>query len=365
MSLHRLRTIIGIELRQRARSVAWYVLLGVFAVILIGLLVLSFASFALWTGGNEWFFSIVIMLVLLLVLLVSPTLSGSAVNGDRDAATLAPVQVTLATTTEIVVGKFLAAWISGLAFLVVALPFLFVATFAGELNPLVIISSLMILVIEVGVVAAIGVGLSAVVARPLFSVASTYLIIAALTIGTLLAFGLGATALRTTQETVTRDYDFDSVPPGCDPYGPVGSEGCPPINELGCIESTSLGDVPRFDRVWWLLAANPFVILADATPPTYDEGYGAPSDLFSQIAYGVRMAQIPPEPVREYDYCAQYLQSQQPPTYETPEQQIEGTTPSWFVGLLAQAVLAVGLMACGIARTRTPAKRLPPGTRIA
>lgn len=364
MSLHRLRTIIGIELRQRVRSVAWYVLLGVFAVILIGLLVLSFASFALWSGGNEWFFSIVIMLVLLLVLLVSPTLSGSAVNGDRDTATLAPVQVTLATTAEIVVGKFLAAWISGLAFLVVALPFLLVATFAGALNPLVILSSLLILVVEVGVVAAIGVGLSAVVARPLFSVASTYLIVAALTIGTLLAFGLGATALRSMQVTVTRDFDTSAVPPGCNPYGPSDVEGCPSPAEIGCTETRSVSDVPRFDRVWWVLAANPFVILADATPPTYDEQYGTPTDLFSQIAYGVRWAQVPPESEVVYDYCEQYLQ-QQSPTYETPEEQIAGTAPSWFVGLLVQAVLAVGLMAWGIARTRTPAKRLPPGTRIA
>lgn len=364
MSLHRLRTIIGIELRQRVRSVAWYVLLGVFAVILIGLLVLSFASFSLWSGGNEWFFSIVIMLVLLLVLLVSPTLSGSAVNGDRDTATLAPVQVTLATTTEIVVGKFLAAWISGLAFLIVALPFLLVSTLAGALNPLVIFSSMLVLVIEVGVVAAIGVGLSAVVARPLFSVASTYLIVAALTIGTLLAFGLGATALRTTQVSVTRDFDTTAVPPGCNPYGSSDVEGCPTFGELDCVESRSYNDVPRFDRVWWVLAANPFVILADATPPTYDEEYGTPTDLFSQIAYGVRWAQIPPESQVAYDYCGQYVQ-QQSPTFETPEDQIAGTTPSWFIGLLVQAVLGVGLMAWGIARTRTPATRLPPGTRIA
>lgn len=364
MNLHRLGTIVGIELRQRVRSVAWYVLLGVFALILLGLLLLSFASFALWNGGNELFFSIVIMLVLLLVLLVSPTLSGSAVNGDRDAATLAPVQVTLVTTGEIVVGKFLAAWTSGLAFLVVAAPFLLVATFAGGLNPLVILTSLVILVVEVGVVAAIGVGLSAVVARPLFSVASTYLIVAALTIGTLLVFGLGGTALRTSQEVVSRDFDFAAVPSGCDPFATSPQNGCPSPGEVGCVDSTSYTEIPRFDRVWWVLAANPFVILADATPPTYDPEYGGPSDLFSQIAYGVRLAQIAPEPRVERDSCATYT-SERVPDYTTPEQQVAGTAPSWFVGLLVQLVIAGGLMAWGIARTRTPSRRLPPGTRIA
>lgn len=364
MNLQRLRTIVGIELRQRVRSVAWYVLLGVFALILVGLLVLSFASFALWSGGNEWFFSIVIMLVLLLVLLVSPTLSGSAVNGDRDAATLAPLQVTLVTTGEIVVGKFLAAWISGLAFLVVALPFLLVSTVAGDLNPLVVVSSLAILVVEVGIIAAIGVGLSAVVARPLFSVASTYLIVAALTVGTVLVFGLGATALRTSQEVVSRELDYAAVPAGCDPYSGTGGDECPTVDELECVESTSYTQIPRFDRVWWVLAANPFVILADATPPTYDDAYGSPSDLFSQIAYGVRMAQIAPEPRVEYTSCVTYT-SEQDSSYQTPEERIAGTAPSWFVGLLAQLVVAGGLMAWGIGRTRTPAKRLPPGTRIA
>lgn len=362
MSLHRLGTIIGIELRQRVRSVAWYVLLGVFAVILIGMLALSFAAFSLLSGGNDWFFSLIIMLVLLLTLLVSPTLSGSAVNGDRDAATLAPVQVTLATTSEIVVGKFLAAWISGLAFLVVALPFLAVATLAGRLNPAVIITSLGILIIEVGIVAAIGVGLSAIVARPLFSVASTYLIIAALTIGTLLAFGLGGTALRTTQTTVTRDFDYSALPPTCDPWADVRAEGCPSFDELECTETTTNSfEVARFDRVWWVLAANPFVILADATPPTYDNGY--PSDLFSQIASGVRLAQIAPEQQTSYDGCdARGWNASDP--YPTTEEQVRGTAPSWFVGLLVQLLIAAGLMAWGVARTRTPAKRLPPGTRI-
>ena len=41
------------------------------------------------------------------------------------------------------------------------------------------------------------------------------------------------------------------------------------------------------------------------------------------------------------------------------------TTPSWFVGLFLQLVLTAGLLWWGWARTRTPARRLPPGTRIA
>jgi hypothetical protein len=44
---------------------------------------------------------------------------------------------------------------------------------------------------------------------------------------------------------------------------------------------------------------------------------------------------------------------------------IESTVPSWFVGLGIQIVIAGGLFAGAWARTRTPARMLPPGTRIA
>ena len=41
------------------------------------------------------------------------------------------------------------------------------------------------------------------------------------------------------------------------------------------------------------------------------------------------------------------------------------TTPSWFVGLALQVVLAAAALVWAWARTRTPAGRLPKGTRIA
>ncbi|MFG6502922.1 ABC transporter permease [Microbacterium sp. P05] len=345
MNAARLGTVIGLELRQRVRSVAWYVMLGIFAAILLLVTALAFAAFSLTTGGGPWLFSLLVFLVLLLVVLVSPTFSGSAVNGDRDAATLAPLQVTLVTTAEIIVGKFLAAWITGLAFLAVALPFLLVATAAGGLGPLTALTSLAVLIVEVGVVAAIGVGFSAVLARPLFSVASTYLVVAALTIGTVIAFGLGGTALRT-EVTTTERYPTGATASGT---------ACGPWQE-------STYDMPRFDRVWWVLAANPFVIMADATPTEFNVA-GYPEDLFGQIAFGVRSAQIVPETDRRADYCDpdSFTGSNSP----TASEVMAETTPSWFIGLLLQFALAAGLLLWGWARTRTPAKALPPGTRIA
>ena len=52
-------------------------------------------------------------------------------------------------------------------------------------------------------------------------------------------------------------------------------------------------------------------------------------------------------------------------TFGVTREQVEGTVPSWFVGLGIHLLLAAGALWWAIARTRTPARRLPRGTRIA
>lgn len=375
MSGGRLGAIVRLELLQRVRSVAWYVLLGVFAVLLLVVTALTFAAIPTDpdASGGGAVFSIVVYFVLLLVVLVSPTLSGNAINGDRDAATLAPVQVTLATTGEIVLGKLVAAWVTGLAFLAVAVPFLLLATVAGGVSAGTFAVSLIVLVVEIGVVAAIGVGLSGILARPLFSVALTYLVVAALVIGTLIAFGLGAAVIRTEVETRSRHLEpvtpsMPTIPDECMTAAPGQTEPLPECSFIGempepeytCTEwTTGTQTVVRPDAVWWLLAPNPFVILADATPPSYQNGY--PADLFTNIRVGVRSAQLSPEASQNWDGCADVAGTEP----LTTEERIAGTTPSWFVGLTVQALLAGLLMWRAWVRTDTPSRRPPPGTRIA
>ena len=346
MSGARLGTLIRLDLTQRVRSVAWYVMLGVFAAILVVVTALSLLAFSYTGAAGAGLYSVVVFVVLLLAVLVSPTLSGNAINGDRDAANLAPVQVTLATTAEIVLAKFLAAWLTGLSFAVIAVPFMLVAAFSGGGDPLVVLVSLVVLIVELAIIAAIGVGLSGILARPLFSVAATYLVVAALVVGTPIAFGLGGAAIRTEVTQSSRSYVYDdsgmtSNPPECGPW------------------DTFTYEVPRFDAVWWILSANPFVILADATPARFDSS-GYPEDLFGNFAYLVRNAQIPPEDSVTWDDCTQTVRFT-----ETPEDIYNQTTPSWFVGLAVQILLAGGLLWWGGSRTRTPSRTLPPGTRIA
>src|SRR5699024_7715889 len=104
----------------------------------------------------------------------------------------------------------------------------------------------------------------------------------------------------------------------------------------------------------------PYVAIADATPPTFDED-GNAVNLFTMISYGVRTAQQSPEENAFRDYCHE---SRDFSTVDQREQYENGMA-SWPLGLGIHLVLAVGSLVWAGARTRTPAKRLPKGSRVA
>jgi hypothetical protein len=201
--------------------------------------------------------------------------------------------------------------------------------------------SLLVLAVELGVVSAIGVGLSGIIRRPLFSVVVTYLIVAALSIGTLIGFTLGGLVLQTRIVVPASSYDD-------------GSGSCQ--TEPGYTTTT-----PSFDKVWWMLATNPYVVLADAVPTHYTNS-DSPDDLFGLIKLGARTAQLPVDP-RSYTYddCG----GSQPYTSPTAREIIDRTVPSWFVGLLVQLALAAALLVGAGRLTRAPSGRLAAGSRIA
>ncbi len=360
--LDTLGTLVQLELRQRIRSVAWIVLVSVVFVlvgIVTALLWVSLDAFGGDVAATAGVYSTIIFFVLLVGTLVTPAISGGAVNGDRDAGTLATTQVTLASAGQIVLGKFLAAWTVALTFLVASLPFLLFTVVAGGVGLATLLASLGVLVLELGIVAAIGVGLSALLSRALFSVVTTYLVVAALSIGTLIAFTLGGLAFQSESRSTFIGIDY-SVGGEFDP-----ETGLP--EEIRCLPpETYTNPVPRFDYVWGILAANPYVVLADAAPTTFDRN-GYPQDLFGSISAGVRAAQLAPELDRVTDECAAALAGELEEMYlsESPQAVFERTVPSWFVGLILHVLLAGLALGGGIARTRTPAGRLPKGSRVA
>jgi ABC-type transport system involved in multi-copper enzyme maturation permease subunit len=344
-------TVVDLELRQRVRSTAWYVLLGIAAVLLLGVTLLLLATAGLFgRDGGAQAVAAVVFFVLLLGTLVTPALSGGAINGDRDAGTLATTQVTLIRGWQLVLGKFLAAWTASLAFLAIAVPFLLIATLFGGANPGVLFTALAVTVLELGVIAAIGVGLSALISRPIFSVVTTYLVVAALSLGTLVAFGLGGLAfpvqVTSTYESYSSDAyndDGDVVHPVCDP------------------PQTTTDSVPSYDKLWWILAANPYVVLADAVPGRFD-AHGNPVDAFGALKTGERSLQIPTERTTYQSDCHP---SRNTNVDRTPQTIIGRTVPTWSVGLLIHLVLALLALGGAVRAVRTPARRLSKGTRIA
>jgi ABC-type transport system involved in multi-copper enzyme maturation permease subunit len=341
--------IFSLEMRQRVRGVAWYVMLGVFFALM--LLVTALLTVIVSNGGaigspaaGAAAFSTIIYFVLLLGSLVAPALSGNAINGDRESGTLATTQVTLVSNWQIVFGKLLAAWVTALAFLVTALPFLIFTMFAG-VPPLTVIVSILVLALELGVVAAIGVGLSGIIPRPLFSIVVTYLVVAALTVGTLIAFGLGGLVFES--PTVTRVYSSTKTDAGG--------------NGIQChYQSTIRGQSPRFDYVWGALTANPYVLLADAVPTSYDSN-GNPTDLFGYIKLAERSAQVAPKLHQVSNDCDISYQDDSPQARSV----IDSTTPGWLVGMIVQLILAAAALWGAGVKLRTPAGRLSKGTRIA
>ena len=349
-------TILSLELRQRVRGVAAWVLLGIFVILVAmvtGAVWIALAGFGPEAGAGAGIYSTIIYFVLLLGTLVTPALSGNAINGDRDAGTLATTQVTLITTWQLILGKFLAAWITALAFLVAALPFLLLSLISGDVYWDTILVSVVILALELAVVAAVGVGLSAIIQKPLFSIVTTYLVVATLSVGTLIAFGLGGLTTQTEMKStyIGLDYPMDGSEPDPD------TDCLPP-------EVTTY-PVPRYDFWWPILSANPYVVLADASPSNFDSD-GQPQDLFSIFKVGVRSVQLPPDLETTYDECSNYNTGYYDGSeYPSGEEIVAKTVPSWFVGLTIHVLLGAGLLVGGWARTRTPARLLTKGSRIA
>ena len=142
----------------------------------------------------------------------------------------------------------------------------------------------------------------------------SYLAVFALTVGTVIVFGL---AVSVTQQTV-----------------PAGAGAAP-------FETTQ----SRPDRVWSLLAPNPFVIVADAAPrPAVRAAYVTELDLLGELGRAARSVR-----------------------YEVTVQGTQTATDKavWPYGLAANLLLGAGAVALTTRRLKAPYARLPKAVRVA
>lgn len=393
MNLRRLWTVARLELVQRVRTSRWPIVLGVWFVVI------ALVTFASWRAVREADFSsgpslydVTTFFVLMLGMLVVPSLTATTVNGDREHGVLATLQTTLVTSWELVLGKLLASWVVSMVFLATALPFLAWAWVAGGLSFGRILLSLLVLVVVLAVVAAVGLMFSTLTARPVASAVLTYLSLAALTVGSLIGFLLMAVLLTDTVTVrvngVPESYWAASAEPPAPPMTPrPGSEGeVLQPTQADCEEFTRTEQASRTDRIWPLLAINPFVVVADAAPSRLAET-GTFTGGFTPMRWisdGSRDAKAGPADGSEIrDECSWLPESAADiddemtdgaadEAFEARERAQEAAdrarrdaNPVWPWGLAF--LVSLGLVSVVVAerRVRTPVRRLPSGTRIA
>ena len=278
------------------------------------------------------------LLVLGLALLVVPTLSAQSVNGDRERGTLATLQVTRLTATDIALGKFLAAWGTSLAFLALTLPLVLYAMSQGGVPFGRVVIVTLVLALLLGSVIAVSLCLSSLLTRTTTSGVLAYLVVFALTIGTTVTFGL-AVALSTEKYTQTVAGD------------------CSAEVEGPCPSETFTSQRSRPDRVWWLLAPNPFVVLADAAPRLPPETAAERARRKSLEARGVSVSNL-----RDSDPLGG-LASAVRSAHKAPG--AAHGSPVWPWGLGFDVLVGAGALWLTSRRLQTPSRDLPVGQRVA
>jgi hypothetical protein len=306
-------------------------------------------------------FGLVVFLVLFLGLLVAPTLSATSINGDRSAGTLATLQVTLLSPAEIVLGKLLASWVAALAFLGASVPFVGAALLAGGTPVLAMVVCLGVLALLLAAVCAIGLGFSALVSRTSGSAVLTYITVASLSVLSPIIFGL--TLAATTHDETVRVWTVPSSSSWNDPS--PNEDGGSGHHAPACEWETETQSVNHTERTWWLLAINPYVIVADAAPRPHldkDERLDG-GDPLGSIRDGVRSLRAGPELV--LDECWSQ-RGELGSDYVSPvaERQVDQSVV-WPWGLAANLLLGVAGLVVAVRRLRIPARTLARGTRVA
>ncbi len=399
-----LSTVTELEIKQRIRSRRWIWALAGWVLVLAvitGMIMLAATSIAgpagqsYGNGPGPLAFSAITFLVLGMGLVIAPAFTATAINGDRAAGTLATVQATNLSALEIAAGKLTAAWLTAAVFLVAAVPFIAWSMLLGGISIAQVLVVFAVVLVEVAVICAVGLGWSAVISRAAGSTLLTYLSVVVLAFATVIVFAL-STVLVTSEQTVRVwglspevakaysdqvDQYYTENPNGGDP---------PPAPVDKCAWFDARESVTRTDQIWWLLLVNPFVIVSDAAPlppgaaQSLGSYAGSANDPMASLRYQVRRLSTPP--AIQVDRCSFYYDGQ--PGYSVEydnqgnvtvltkggvrvqvspvkEAVLNVETPVWPWGLGLHLLLGAAFFWMAVRRLRIPYRRLRPGTRVA
>ncbi len=321
-------TLIGMlnvaahEFRLRIRAGRWRWLLGTWFVTLLVLTALlrsALVSSGQTMPGTDMFGGLMLFM-LALALLVVPSLTAQSVNGDRIRGVLATLQTTLLTPAEIALGKLVAAWGTAVVFLLTAVPLALWCVAEGG-SAVRVAVGLGVAAVVLGVICAIAQCLSALFARTTTSAVMSYVVVFALAIGTVVAFALGMVLTQTTETRESADgvrYEYTESHP---------------------------------ERVWWLLAPNPFVIVADAAPR-------APTDANADTVMRL-------DPLGAIGEVARSMRQPEPQEV-LPDGSVRGNeAPVWPFGLAIHVVVGVTAVIITARRLRAPYGKISKSVRVA
>lgn len=344
--------VTSLELRQRIRSVRWYVALGLWTLVLIGIGLLVLGPTAMLSGWEyidqtaAIVFSLQMILVLFAMLLVIPALSAGSINGDRTAGTLATLQASLLSPLEITLGKLLAGWVTGLAFLVLAMPSVLPTALLGGIGPLYLLRVVAMIAALALCITAIGLGLSAITARQLGSVVLAYVIVFGVTVVAPILWGTSASFLQEEREVTTYNHVYTA-----------DSTSSPPE----CREEVGERSVVRLDLSQPLMWPNPVVLLADVAPTVDLDAPRAGEenvDVLQMLQAGMRFATDPTHP-QNFNSCFEDDEGYPEHLGEPADR------PIWPLGLGMWMLVGAGSVALTTWRLAVPITRLGRGIRIA
>ena len=344
-------TVARLEFKLRIRAGRWRWLVGAWFVVLalVTWLVRTAASQPNIVGESverdrtlgAVMFGVVVLVVLALALLVAPALAAQSVNGDRERGTLATLQVTRLRAGEIALGKLAASWGTALVFLAVTLPLALWCYAEGGLSLGRVAGVYLVTTLLLGVVCAISLGLSALLARSTTSGVLAYLTVFALAAGTAITFGL---VTASTQQTVSGS-----------------SRIC--VDATNCTETPYETTIARPDRTWWLLAPNPFVVLADSAPAGPVHRERLPNGQVVEVPADVDILGSLSRELHRIRATPQRVDDQYGTAFAVPDGVTGG--PVWPLGLGVDLALAAGALWVTTVRLRTPTRRLARGQRVA
>lgn len=360
MTWHGITTMARQEFTLRIRAGKWKVLLAIWFFLVSAFTVLVHLGVRANTRAAEnkgvVVYGALVLFVLALALLVVPSLTGQSVNGDRERGTLATLQVTRLSALEIALGKLVAAWGTALVFLALALPAVVYAMTLGG-TPIGRVAVVTVVVaLLLGVVAALSLCLSSLLSRTTTSGVLSYLAVFALCLGTLISFGIGAamSSERYTQTVRNECPSRDGLEQGGIPPADVDAilSGC---GQQQSFEATRT----RTDRVWWLLAPNPFVIVADAAPQLPKETAAERRAREALEQRGIHRDNLrDADPLGAMGRGVRDLR-------KAPGAAEDERKPVWPYGLAFDLLLAAGAVWITARRLHAPSRALPRGQRVA